>query len=211
MLVVLGLLSAVLSYVQLFLASYIAQNLSLSTLGNVDEVIVLKGGRIVEQGGFQELKRKGGVFAALLEEQNRYNADRADEKSIMRSAFTPLPINGNGKAQVPSAPRRQSMQPVPPPPAPIPVTPQYHPQQQPIGFAPVLAQAFPVAQPPVNYQNMRQPEHIPPGNQFPHAAPTRNARILIEVDGKIIGEHPLKKPLLTVGRLSGNDVQVPSQ
>jgi len=37
------------------------------------------------------------------------------------------------------------------------------------------------------------------------------ARILIEIDGKVIGERTLNKPLLTVGRLSGNDVQVPSQ
>lgn len=38
-----------------------------------------------------------------------------------------------------------------------------------------------------------------------------NARIVIEVDGKVIGERPLNKPLLTVGRLSGNDIQVPSK
>jgi pSer/pThr/pTyr-binding forkhead associated (FHA) protein len=31
------------------------------------------------------------------------------------------------------------------------------------------------------------------------------------VDGKFIGEYPLNKPLLTVGRLSGNDIQVPSK
>ncbi len=39
----------------------------LSTLGNVDDIIVLKDGRIVEQGTFKELKKKGGVFAGLLE------------------------------------------------------------------------------------------------------------------------------------------------
>ncbi len=33
----------------------------------------------------------------------------------------------------------------------------------------------------------------------------------IEVDGKIIGERRLDKPIMTVGRLSGNDIQVPSQ
>ena len=49
----------------------------LSTLGNVDEIIVLKAGQIVEKGSFKELKRLGGVFAGLLEEQNRYNMDRA--------------------------------------------------------------------------------------------------------------------------------------
>src|SRR5204862_1931667 len=49
----------------------------LSTLGNVGEIIVLKDGLIAERGTFKELKRKGGVFATLLDEQNRYNMDRA--------------------------------------------------------------------------------------------------------------------------------------
>jgi peptidoglycan glycosyltransferase len=35
--------------------------------------------------------------------------------------------------------------------------------------------------------------------------------VLIEVDGKVVGERALNKPMLTVGRLAGNDVQVPSQ
>src|SRR5205085_11441810 len=63
----------------------------LSTLGNVEEIIVLKNGQIVEQGTFQALKRKGGVFAALLAEQNRYNQEKAAEQSIIRSAFLPFP------------------------------------------------------------------------------------------------------------------------
>lgn len=44
----------------------------LSTLGNVDEIIVFKDGHIVEQGTFKDLKQKGGEFANLLAEQNRY-------------------------------------------------------------------------------------------------------------------------------------------
>lgn len=44
----------------------------LNTLGNVDEIIVLKDGNIVERGTFQELQTLGGVFAGFLEEQNRY-------------------------------------------------------------------------------------------------------------------------------------------
>jgi pSer/pThr/pTyr-binding forkhead associated (FHA) protein len=34
---------------------------------------------------------------------------------------------------------------------------------------------------------------------------------VIEIDGKMIGERLLNKPLLTVGRLSSTDVQIPSQ
>jgi ATP-binding cassette, subfamily B, bacterial len=48
----------------------------LSTLGNVDEIVVLKDGRIVERGTYTTLKRMGGVFASLLEEQSRYSAER---------------------------------------------------------------------------------------------------------------------------------------
>lgn len=45
----------------------------LSTLGHVDEILVLADGNIIERGTFQELKQQHGFFAHLLEEQNRYN------------------------------------------------------------------------------------------------------------------------------------------
>ncbi len=44
----------------------------LSTLGNMDEIIVFKDGHIVEKGTFKDLRHKGGEFASLLAEQNRY-------------------------------------------------------------------------------------------------------------------------------------------
>lgn len=56
----------------------------LSTLGNVDEIIVLKDGTIVERGTFQQLQTLGGVFAGFLEEQNRYNKERKGAQSMMR-------------------------------------------------------------------------------------------------------------------------------
>lgn len=54
----------------------------LSTLGQVDEILVMKGGQIVERGTFKELKRKKGVFAGLLAEQNRYNLEHAEEGEL---------------------------------------------------------------------------------------------------------------------------------
>ncbi len=33
---------------------------------------MLQAGRIVEQGSYQQLKARGGVFARMLAEQNRY-------------------------------------------------------------------------------------------------------------------------------------------
>src|SRR5256714_12060118 len=48
----------------------------LSTLGQVDEIIVLHKGCIVEHGTYNELKAAGGAFAYLLAEPNRYNVER---------------------------------------------------------------------------------------------------------------------------------------
>jgi ABC-type multidrug transport system fused ATPase/permease subunit len=50
----------------------------LSTLGHVDEIVVLQDGRIAEHGTYAELKRSGGIFTRLLAEQHRYNADLAE-------------------------------------------------------------------------------------------------------------------------------------
>jgi ABC-type multidrug transport system ATPase subunit len=71
----------------------------LSTLGNVDEIIVLKDGLIVEQGTYKDLKKRGGIFAGLLEEQNRYNIEKIGEKSILRSAFAFPEISGLRQVQ----------------------------------------------------------------------------------------------------------------
>ncbi len=163
----------------------------LSTLGNVEEIIVLKNGQIAEQGSFQELKRRGGVFAGLLAEQNRYNLEKAGDQSIIRSAFIPFP-DAYDQRQAPQPPRRPVSSPPPAgqnwpmPPTPVPSTP----------VSPQGNQGDNVWQ-----QNQRIATPVAP----------IKARILIEVDGKIVGERALNKPVLTVGRLSGNDVQIPSQ
>ena len=52
----------------------------------------------------------------------------------------------------------------------------------------------------------------PQVQQFPAVkVASPKARILVEVDGKVLNERILNKPMLTVGRLSGNDVRIPSQ
>ncbi len=59
----------------------------LSTLGKVDEVIVLKDGQIVEQGNYKDLKsRSNGVFADLLGKQKQYDADYAGGSIIVPQA-----------------------------------------------------------------------------------------------------------------------------
>src|SRR5438876_5344499 len=81
----------------------------LSTLGNVDEIVVLSDGRIIERGSYRELKRLGGVFAGLLEEQNRYSAERIGEQSILRPSFVPLPVGDDPWRARPAAVAQQNM------------------------------------------------------------------------------------------------------
>lgn len=160
----------------------------LSTLGNVDEIIVLANGRIIEKGTYKELKRMGGVFAGLLDEQNRYSAERIGEQSVLRSAFAPLPVGD----------------------APWQAQPALRPQ--PDRF---------VSSSPQNGIKASVPQHAPvaPGRaSLPQEAHNGNARmqmpsarIRIELDGKAVGERQLDQPVLTIGRLNSNDVQIPSQ
>jgi ABC-type multidrug transport system ATPase subunit len=152
----------------------------LSTLGNVDEIIVLKDGRIVEQGTYKDLKRQNGIFAGLLKEQNRYNVDYSGGSLIVPKAELERLLNQQRQAAGVEAPRP----------------------------------AAPVASP------VGRPESVPvaPGREYRGVIggngrtdqPLR-ARVLIEVDGKVVGERKLDKSVLTVGRLASNDIPVPSQ
>ncbi len=152
----------------------------LSTLGNVDEIIVLSDGRVAEKGTYRALKRMGGIFAGMLEEQNRYSAERAGDRSIIRSAYVPLSV-GDQQWQM----------------RPNPVVPQ-NPLAAP-ALSPVPLQVAPVT--------AASPQS---GGNGANQAPQR-ARVHIEVDGKMVGAYQLDRPVLAIGRLSGNDVQVPSQ
>ena len=79
----------------------------LSTLGNVDEIIVLKDGNIVERGTFQQLQALGGVFAGFLEEQERYNKERKGMQSITR----PVEIAWTDDAEAKLLPHKRIPQP----------------------------------------------------------------------------------------------------
>jgi ABC-type multidrug transport system fused ATPase/permease subunit/pSer/pThr/pTyr-binding forkhead associated (FHA) protein len=171
----------------------------LSTLGNVDEIIVLSDGRIVEKGTYKELKRMGGVFAHMLDEQSRYSAERvAGDQSILRSAFVPLPVGGGGddlwraRPAAAAAPGGQQNWPIPvPQPSGFPGGPPSQPGSPPIPPTPARNSS-----PGFNGDGLRP---LP-----------QRARVKIEVDGKDIGVTPLNKPVMTIGRLSANDIQVPS-
>ena len=164
----------------------------LSTLGNVDEIVVLSGGQIVERGTYRELRRAGGVFARLVEEQNRYSPEQAN-KSILRSAFAPLPRDFEReyeRQQMPPSPLGPQLRPTPAPARPTP--------------APIPTPVVPLS----SGNGSSKRGSADGGTQLPR---TTTARVLIEVDGKVVGERRLDKPILTIGRLANNDVQVPSQ
>ncbi len=158
----------------------------LSTLGNVDEIIVLSDGRIIEKGTYKELKRMRGIFAGLLDEQNRYSAEHIGEQSVLRSAFAPLPVGDDPWQARPSLPPQPNRS--------VPPTPQNR------------------AMPQVP-QHALEPVASGKGgaNRNNGTIHSQRARILIELDGKAVGMRQLDQPLLTIGRLSSNDVQVPSQ
>src|SRR6266852_680196 len=166
----------------------------LSTLGQVDEIIVLKDGHIVERGPYKDLRRAGGVFADLLKQQNRYNVEDVG-KSIVASQYPHIAV-GQGLRQVPSAAPRMPVTPLPP--QPVPVGQPYRPAPVANGATPGRGYA----------QNGGQQRQAQAGNIPQQGFRSGNARVLVEIDGKIISERPLNKPVLTVGRLSSNDIPV---
>ncbi len=150
----------------------------LSTLGNVDEIIVLKDGQIAEQGTYQELKRQNGVFAGLLKEQNRYNVDYQGGSIIFPKAELNRLMKQQGQGErSPQPPSAMPLPPHRPAPARVPQGKDHHVKRG---------------------SSNGNPQQL-------------SARVFIEVDGKIVGQRLLDKPVLTVGRLSTNDVQVPSK
>ncbi len=179
----------------------------LSTLGHVDEIVVLSEGRIVEQGTFHQLKRQGGVFAALLEEQNRYNLDREEDDSLIRPPFAPLVADAEqvNTATVPFLPT--------------------------VSVAKVAAlnggdssytQPGRLLRGRVLTPTLSSKDDI--GDEDEEATlkirtPIRKAKtrpehqdglILVEIDGKVTGEYPLNRPLFTIGRFPTSDIQIAS-
>ena len=165
----------------------------LSTLGNVDEIIVLGDGRVVEQGTYMELKRMGGVFAGLLEEQNRYSAEKVGEKSILRSAFVLRPAADELWQAHPAPAAQQNWQPA--------VAQQ--------NWAAVPSSAPRPSSVPVS--PMPVAAGSPRANSDRAGQAPQSARVRIEVDGRLVGVRQLDKPALTIGRLASNDIAVPSQ
>ena len=177
----------------------------LSTLGNVDEILVMHHGRIVERGSFWELKRNNGVFAGLLKEQNRYSPDHEEDEE-----GTAQPISA------PISPRLSELTSATVPYMPA-VTPGTSPHKPVIGHSTITSPTLPV--PASSMQNDKAVEQQN-GHQKGEASREKpvhrqenahiKAQILVQVGGKIIGEYRLSKLVFTIGRYPTSDIQIPS-
>ncbi|MBQ1508137.1 MAG: ATP-binding cassette domain-containing protein, partial [Erysipelotrichaceae bacterium] len=52
----------------------------LSTIRNCDRILVLENGKIIEEGNYEELVKKNGFFAELVERQ-RLDTDKEEKKA----------------------------------------------------------------------------------------------------------------------------------
>jgi ATP-binding cassette subfamily B protein len=183
----------------------------LSTLGNVDEILVMRDGQVVEQGTFKELKARQGVFAALLEEQMRYAAHRDDEdEAIVRALSAATQPRIPALASITSA--RQNAQPQKAVSLETVPVAALDMQRNMLSDIPTVLQPrvsgdlanLPAAAEKVGSQPLRLPEDLPT-----HEARTK-AYVLVEVNGRTTVKHWLNRPILTVGRFSTADIQIAS-
>jgi ATP-binding cassette, subfamily B, bacterial len=183
----------------------------LSTLGNVDEILVMRHGQIVEQGTFKELKRKQGFFASLLEEQNRYNLDRGEEEeeeAVVRSlsSATALHLPVLASATEPLIPATTDDTTIR-----MPVVRQSKPG------APEVPE---IAARMLNGKTL-ETQSVRPSTLKVKALNSQSkqrkdyiltkGRVLVKMNGKTLGEYQLSKPIYTIGRFPASDIQIPSQ
>jgi ABC-type multidrug transport system fused ATPase/permease subunit len=174
----------------------------LSTLGKVDEIIVMSQGLVVEQGTFHELKKAEGVFSSLLDEQNRYNLDRdEDDTLVVRSVHMKTPSLAAMTSQM------TTVRPV----------------------VKSISSEVTVVTPVINISKEKWPVYIPttprsvsllPHGKGPITDPGLvsqrtteepvKASIHVQIDGKNAGMYELQKKNMVIGRLSKSDIQIAS-
>lgn len=173
----------------------------LSTLGNVDEILVMQNGQIIERGTFKQLKALNGVFSHLLEEQNRYNLDRSEDDAIVRSilAVTTPQMPALSRMTSPCIRALASIAT-----APLPAT----------SIKKEDSEATLVAIPALNKQGRRTSTHdkatarkVVKGTKEPTF---KKAYITVHVDGKLLGEYLLTKSHMTIGRFPTSDIPIAS-
>ena len=194
----------------------------LSTLGNVDEILVMNRGVIAERGTFQELKRQQGLFAHLLKEQNRYNLDRDndDDDMLKRPAISvtsprlPAPRSesllrtpGVETDATPNTPAL-SIATVPS----LPVVPRLS-EKALNGPSGTLAAVLTSASSRGSEAQLERQQGVVKQDEVKQRQgdiPVR-ARVLVEMDGETVEAYSLTKPLITIGRFPTSDIQIASQ
>jgi ABC-type multidrug transport system fused ATPase/permease subunit len=192
----------------------------LSTLGKVDEIIVMSEGRIVEQGTFKDLKKLGGVFTHLLDEQNRYNLDREDEETlVVRSVHVktlpPAERVARKKAKVAAVSRADTGRDVA---ALLDVndpildvdTGEVTAVTPAITTITAKMTAHLPATPPPRTPLPAIIKTPPTEEEFNAQMTDRKPAVRIHVDGKMVKEYLLDKPSLVIGRYSKSDIQIAS-
>jgi ABC-type multidrug transport system fused ATPase/permease subunit len=185
----------------------------LSTLGHVDEIVMMSEGRIAEQGTFHELKRRGELFAALLEEQNRYNLDRSEDDSMFRQAVAPLGADTEqvNTVTVPSLPAI-SVEKV----AALNGGDSSHTQSGRVLTATLSKHGSAPSQEDTDKDDGGDTGGEPTLEVRipPHKAKTRQeyreGRISVEIDGKVTKAYRLNRPVFTIGRFPTSDIQIAS-
>ncbi len=186
----------------------------LSTLGHVDEIVMMSEGRIAEQGTFHELKRRGELFAALLEEQNRYNLDRDEDDSMIHPAVAPLVADNEevNTATVPFLPAISVAK----------VAALNGGDSSHIESGRVLTATLSSknGSPPSKEDTDKDLAGDEDGEPTlkvripPRKAKTRQerreGRISVEIDGKVTSAYRLNRPVFTIGRFPTSDIQIAS-
>jgi hypothetical protein len=161
----------------------------LSTLGQVDEILVMAHGCIAERGSFHQLKQQHGLFAHLLEEQNRYNLDHEEDTEVKLSSVLSSTSPYLPAVQVEAgSPTLSSARQLPKAGAVYVPLQTDAPREQAKGNGNGLVRKAGLAQ-----EDM-----------------ATLARVLVEIDGESIGEYQLGKHFVTIGRSPTSDIPIPN-
>ncbi|HZS78415.1 MAG TPA: ABC transporter transmembrane domain-containing protein [Ktedonobacteraceae bacterium] len=183
----------------------------LSTLGQVDEILVMNDGQIVERGTYKQLKNNNGLFAHLLQEQTRYSGENEEETNIVRSAYMAtvphMPsVRTSTRSRIPALPTWPLIPAISPRPAAgtlqteIPNTPDT-----------IFAESneFEINEDSTAWRDVTISTRTLPRRTTPNA-PVQ-ARVSVLINGKPAGKYALNKPIFTIGRYPTSDIYIPSQ
>jgi ATP-binding cassette subfamily B protein len=163
----------------------------LSTLGQVDEILVMQQGQIVERGTYRQLKAQAGVFASLLKEQNRYNLEEEEEEALAPTSPMLPALPDVTLRRIPAVASAALLA-----------------RRQAARAAAAVAVEEREGRASDAGKNGHQPPRVPdtpvPGESSPRA------RVIVKIEGTTVGEYALSKAILTIGRYATSDICISS-